>query len=187
MGKEARMTSSKRVAWYLWPFWAIWQLLTWILGCTGRLVAVILGFVLMVVGVVLTITVVGAIIGIPLIIVGFLLLLRGLFSRALRPAVKAPTHHMVGRRFYSCTQRRGLLGLEDGRLVWPQMYATALHGLMRRGVRAEAQAPGRTRQRLVERGHQRLGGEVERHQHPLAWRIAQVSLRVPRRLNERAV
>ncbi|MBU0493092.1 MAG: hypothetical protein KKA73_25600 [Chloroflexi bacterium] len=31
----------------LWPFWAIWRLLTLILGLTGRLVAVVLGLVLM--------------------------------------------------------------------------------------------------------------------------------------------
>jgi hypothetical protein len=55
----------------LWPFWAIWKLLALILGLTGRLIAAILGLVLMIVGVILTITVVGAVIGIPLIVFGF--------------------------------------------------------------------------------------------------------------------
>jgi hypothetical protein len=69
----------KRVPWYLWPFWAIWRLVELILTATGRLVAVILGLVFLIVGVVLTVTVVGAIIGIPFIIFGLLLTIRGLF------------------------------------------------------------------------------------------------------------
>jgi len=52
---------------------------SFILGLTGRLLAVILGFVLLVAGVLVTLTVLGAIIGIPLMIVGFALTLRGLF------------------------------------------------------------------------------------------------------------
>jgi hypothetical protein len=53
----------KRVPWYLWPFWAIWRLVGLILAATGRLVAVILGLVFLIVGVVLTVTVIGAIVG----------------------------------------------------------------------------------------------------------------------------
>ena len=55
-----------RIPWFLWPFWALWRLLTLILGATGRLVAAILGIALMVVGLVVSLTVVGAPIGIPL-------------------------------------------------------------------------------------------------------------------------
>jgi hypothetical protein len=78
---EAKMTETKRkhVPWFLWPFWAIWKLVIGIVAWTGRLVAVILGIVFMIVGIVLTATVVGAIIGIPFIIFGLLLMLRGLF------------------------------------------------------------------------------------------------------------
>ena len=54
------------VPWYLWPFAAIWKLLAVIVELTGRLVAMILGFVLMIVGVIISLTVVGAIVGIPL-------------------------------------------------------------------------------------------------------------------------
>ena len=71
--------NEKHVPWYLWPFWAIWMLLTGILKLTGRLVAVILGLALMVVGVVVSLTVIGAIIGVPLFITGLLLALRGFF------------------------------------------------------------------------------------------------------------
>ena len=69
----------KGVPWYLWPFWAIWKLVIGIVAATGRLVAVILGLVFLIVGVVLTVTVVGAIVGIPFIIFGLLLMVRGLF------------------------------------------------------------------------------------------------------------
>ena len=68
-----------KVPWYLWPFWAIWKLVVGIVAATGRLVAVILGLVFLIVGVVLTVTVIGAIVGIPFIIFGLLLMLRGLF------------------------------------------------------------------------------------------------------------
>ena len=69
----------KRVPILLWPFWAIWRLVTLILALTGRLIAAVLGLVLMIAGALLTVTVVGAVIGIPLIIFGFLLILRGIF------------------------------------------------------------------------------------------------------------
>jgi hypothetical protein len=69
----------KHVPWYLWPFWAIWRLVVGIVAGTGRLVAVILGLVFLIVGVVLTITIVGAIVGIPFIIFGLLMKVRGLF------------------------------------------------------------------------------------------------------------
>ncbi len=70
---------AKRIPWPLWPFYALWRLVTLILGVTGRLVAVVLGVVFMIVGGILTLTIVGAIVGIPLMIFGFTLLLRGLF------------------------------------------------------------------------------------------------------------
>lgn len=61
------------------PFVWLWQLVTFILGLTGRLLAVVLGFVFLVVGFFVTLTVIGAIIGIPMLIVGFALIVRGLF------------------------------------------------------------------------------------------------------------
>lgn len=69
----------KRTPWILWPFVALWRLITWILELTGRLVAAVLGFVLMVVGVLLTVTVIGAVVGLPLIIFGFMLMIRSIF------------------------------------------------------------------------------------------------------------
>jgi len=61
------------------PFKLLWDLLAGILNLTGRLVGVILGFVLLIVGVVLTVLVITSFIGIPLIILGGLILIRALF------------------------------------------------------------------------------------------------------------
>lgn len=70
---------TNRVPLLLAPMVWLWNLVSFILGLTGRLLAVVLGFVMLVAGVLLSLTVVGAIIGIPIIIVGFALVLRGLF------------------------------------------------------------------------------------------------------------
>lgn len=69
----------KRTPWFLWPFVALWDLLAFILGLTGRLVAAVLGLALMIVGIILTVTLIAAPVGIPLIIFGFLLMLRSIF------------------------------------------------------------------------------------------------------------
>ena len=75
------MTTGKksRVPWYLWPFAALWKLLAVIVEMTGRFVAMVLGIVFIIVGLIVSLTIVGAIIGIPLAVVGLLLLLRGMF------------------------------------------------------------------------------------------------------------
>jgi hypothetical protein len=65
--------------WILWPFIALWKLLAGLIGLTGRLAAVIIGAVLMLVGGIVSLTVVGAVIGIPLAVLGLLIILRGLF------------------------------------------------------------------------------------------------------------
>jgi len=75
---QASMTT-ERVPWYLWPFYAIWRLLTWIVKITGRLIAIILGLAMIIIGAVLCITVILLPLGVPLIIFGFLIALRGLF------------------------------------------------------------------------------------------------------------
>lgn len=70
---------AKSTPWILWPFVAVWRLVTWILGLTGRFLAVVFGLVLMIVGAVITATVVGAVVGVPVVILGFILVMRGLF------------------------------------------------------------------------------------------------------------
>lgn len=75
------MTTQTRqhIPWYLWPFAAIWKLLAVIVEMTGRFVAMVLGLVLILVGFIVSLTIVGAIVGIPLAFIGLLLLLRGIF------------------------------------------------------------------------------------------------------------
>ena len=68
-----------RVHWLLWPFWALWQLVAGILLLTGRFVAILLGVVFIIVGLLVSLTIVGAIIGIPLALFGVLLVVRGLW------------------------------------------------------------------------------------------------------------
>ena len=63
----------------LWPFYALWRLVTFVLSATGRLICGVLGIALMVVGATVTLTVVGAPLGIPLVMLGVLLLVRALF------------------------------------------------------------------------------------------------------------
>ena len=72
-------SEQRRIPLLLWPFYAVWRLLTFILGLTGRLICAVLGLAIMAAGVALTMTIAGAIVGIPLIVFGFLLLIRSLF------------------------------------------------------------------------------------------------------------
>ena len=63
----------------LWPFWALWKMISWLLVVCGRLVCGVLGFVLALMGGLFTVTVIGAPVGIPLAVVGLLLVWRALF------------------------------------------------------------------------------------------------------------
>jgi hypothetical protein len=65
--------------WILWPFYAIWKLLTFILEITGRIICALLGLAMMAAGVAISLSVVGAIIGVPMTAFGFLLTVRSLF------------------------------------------------------------------------------------------------------------
>jgi membrane protein YqaA with SNARE-associated domain len=63
----------------LWPFYAIWRLLTFILNVIGRVLCALLGIALMIAGVAIALSIVGAPVGIPLAALGFLLLVRAIF------------------------------------------------------------------------------------------------------------
>ena len=54
-------TVQNRVPLLLWPFYAIWKLVTIILGVTGRIVCALLGIALMVAGMAISLTVIGAV------------------------------------------------------------------------------------------------------------------------------
>ncbi|MEM1486039.1 hypothetical protein V6615_14385 [Oscillospiraceae bacterium PP1C4] len=63
----------------LWPFRMVWLLIGFLFKLMGRLMSAIMGVVLLAVGILLTLSVVGAFIGIPLVITGFLLIVRSIF------------------------------------------------------------------------------------------------------------
>lgn len=62
-----------------WPFVALWRLVAFIFELTGRFLVIVLGIVFMIVGVIVSLTVIGAIIGIPMILFGLMLVIRGFF------------------------------------------------------------------------------------------------------------
>ena len=72
-------STEKRVPLLLWPFYAIWRLLTFVLEFVGRMLCALFGIGMMAAGVTITLSVVGAPLGIPLAALGFLLLIRALF------------------------------------------------------------------------------------------------------------
>lgn len=63
----------------LLPFKIVWELTAFVLRTGGRLIALLLGGVFMVVGVLLSLTGIGACVGVPLAMIGFALVMRGLF------------------------------------------------------------------------------------------------------------
>jgi hypothetical protein len=71
--------SDRKVPILLWPFYAIWRLLTFILELVGRLLCAVLGIALIVAGVAVTMTILAAPVGIAIAVFGFLLLVRALF------------------------------------------------------------------------------------------------------------
>ena len=71
--------SDRDVPVLLWPFYAIWRLLTFVVEMVGRLICALIGLALMAAGTAITITVLAAPIGIPIAAVGFLLLVRAVF------------------------------------------------------------------------------------------------------------
>jgi len=68
-----------KAPWFLWPVTIVWDLVTGILVLVGRILCAALGLALMAVGVLATMTVVGAWVGIPLATLGTLLLVRAIF------------------------------------------------------------------------------------------------------------
>ena len=75
------MTASfrDRFPWPLWPLAALFDLTAFALCLAGRLALVACGLVAMIVGAVVTATIVGAPLGVPLFAIGLLLAVRGIF------------------------------------------------------------------------------------------------------------
>ncbi len=61
------------------PFEAVWKLISGLLSLTGRVLAGIIGLVLLVLGIIFCLTVIGSVVGIPLLVLGILLLVRCFF------------------------------------------------------------------------------------------------------------
>ena len=76
--KEKSM-SQESTPWLLWPFVALWSLLTFILKLTGRVIAAVLALALMIIGLFLTLTLIAAPVGIPFFLFGLLLMVRSIF------------------------------------------------------------------------------------------------------------
>lgn len=75
----ASKTKQNTVPWYLWPFVALWRLIAFILELTGRILGAVLGLLMIIAGILLSLTVIGAVVGVPLIILGGLLMVRAIF------------------------------------------------------------------------------------------------------------
>ena len=71
--------SNTHTPWLLWPLRAIFELIEWILAATGRMLAAVIGLAILIVGCILTLTIIAAPVGVPMIIFGFLLIVRGIF------------------------------------------------------------------------------------------------------------
>lgn len=69
----------KKMKFLFFPFIALGKLVEGIMKVTGRLVAIMLGFAFLILGIVLSLTFIGAILGIPLAVLGFTMIIRGLF------------------------------------------------------------------------------------------------------------
>jgi hypothetical protein len=61
------------------PFVALWRLCATIIEWTGRFVAIVIGFVLVILGILVSFTIVGLIVGVPMVLFGVMLMARGLF------------------------------------------------------------------------------------------------------------
>ena len=69
----------RKTHWLALPFVAFWNFFSFILTTTGRMIAAILGIIFMIIGILLTTTIVAAPVGIPLIIFGLFLMVRSVF------------------------------------------------------------------------------------------------------------
>ncbi|WFA09347.1 hypothetical protein [Tissierella sp. Yu-01] len=63
----------------LFPFILIGKLIEWTIQLTGRFIAIILGLIILILGLLLSVTIIGAILGIPLLLIGIGLIIRGIF------------------------------------------------------------------------------------------------------------
>lgn len=63
----------------VWPFKVLWSFVGIVFLAVGKLMSLVMGLVLTVIGVLLSATLVGAILGVPLILLGVTMMVRALF------------------------------------------------------------------------------------------------------------
>ena len=63
----------------LFPFILAFQIVESLLRITGKLIVVLLGFVFTILGIILSLTIIGAIIGIPMTVLGVIMIIKGIF------------------------------------------------------------------------------------------------------------
>lgn len=63
----------------LLPFTVLWRLISFVVETVGILMGLLVGFILMVVGAVLCLTVIGSVVGLPLLFIGVLITLRAIY------------------------------------------------------------------------------------------------------------
>lgn len=73
------MGSGSGLHWAWWPITALWRLLATIVEMAGRFAAILIGLVFILVGILLSLTIIGALLGVPLFVVGVLLVIKGIF------------------------------------------------------------------------------------------------------------
>ena len=71
--------NARRTPILLLPLVLVWKLISMLVQLTGILLALVIGFVFMGVGVGLSMTVVGAVIGVPLLFLGVMITLRAIY------------------------------------------------------------------------------------------------------------
>ena len=73
-------TNHKYVPWYLWPIYLPLKIAFFIISLCGRFVGLILAVILILLGKLLTATIIGAIIGLPMLLIGIALGFNCLFK-----------------------------------------------------------------------------------------------------------
>lgn len=63
----------------LLPFTLLWRIVSWGVEAVGILMGLLVGFILMVVGAALCLTVIGSVVGVPLLFLGVLITLRAIY------------------------------------------------------------------------------------------------------------
>ena len=71
--------AKRKTPWFLTPFKAVWNFFAYLVSLVGRLTAIGVGLALMALGVIASLTIIGAIVGVPIFAFGALLVIRGLW------------------------------------------------------------------------------------------------------------